>query len=124
MLLVGGGRILVDAQVALKGVSKLIIPEYFSVANAVGAALGTVAGKSEMVESISDIMATLGSKLEDLSEESKQQLARETAIKRGRDRAITEAISKGEILTSLKSPLVLYQFCLTFCIIMRMQNIN
>ena len=86
---------MVDKKLSLKGVSQLIIPPHFSVANAVGAALGTVAGTSEVVESLSAITASLGDKGEGKSKEEQQQLARDVAIQRGKDRAVAEAVRKG-----------------------------
>ena len=103
VLLVGGGSVLVDKKLSLKGVSQLIIPPHFSVANAVGAALGTVAGTSEVVESLSAITASLGEKGDGKSEEEQQQLAREVAIQRGKDRAVAEAVRKGNAVTMLLS---------------------
>ena len=47
VILVGGGSIVAPEE--LSGVSELIRPEHFGTANAVGAALGDVAGQSEKV---------------------------------------------------------------------------
>lgn len=95
VLLVGGGTVLVDRKLLLKGVSKLIVPPHFSVANAVGAALGTVAGTSEVVENLSTIMASTRGEAKEKSKEEQQQQAREVAIQRGKDRAVAEAVRKG-----------------------------
>ena len=100
MLLVGGGRVLVDSGLPLKGVSKLITPEHFSVANAVGAALGTVAGTSESVESLAAIIASLGQQGGVQSEEEQQHRAREVAIQQGKARAVAEAVRKGKLCSS------------------------
>lgn len=50
VLLVGGGAIIAPSD--LKGASKVIMPQFSGVANAVGAAMGKVSGKVDLIETI------------------------------------------------------------------------
>jgi N-methylhydantoinase A/oxoprolinase/acetone carboxylase beta subunit len=49
VILVGGGSILVDENLKLKGVGRVYKPEHFSVANAIGAAIAQVGGEIDKV---------------------------------------------------------------------------
>lgn len=75
VLLVGGGALIAPSE--LKGASKVILPPYSGVANAVGAALGKVSG---MVDSIETVHAGF---TEAQAQEKTQQRAIEDAIKHG-----------------------------------------
>ena len=74
VILVGGGSVIIPDELA--GVSNVIRPEYFDVANAIGAAIAQVSGQVERVFSI-------------------DELGREGALKLAKDMAIQEAIKAG-----------------------------
>ena len=136
VLLVGGGRILVDCSMPLRGASRVIIPSshgvreptfqdsflpgmwqmsrgntrtffvrMFSdlyvwllplqdVANAVGAALGTVGGTCEWLENLAEVKEDLKKK-EGVEGDELERRAREVVLERGREHARNEAIRKG-----------------------------
>lgn len=54
VVLVGGGSIIIDDKKPLKGVTQIIKPPYYQVANAVGAALSQVSGSIDYVMSLRD----------------------------------------------------------------------
>jgi N-methylhydantoinase A/oxoprolinase/acetone carboxylase beta subunit len=64
VILTGGGSILVNSR--LTGASEVIKPDHHDVANAIGAALGTISGEAE------NIYALEGRTYEDAVEEAKQ----------------------------------------------------
>lgn len=53
VILVGGGSILVPDQ--LSGVSRIVRPDFYDAANAIGAALGEVSGETERIYSLDDM---------------------------------------------------------------------
>ncbi len=74
VILVGGGSILLSNKI--KGASKVIRPQNFDVANAIGAAIAQVSGEVDRVYSL-------------------EQLGRERAIEDAKKKAIEEAIKAG-----------------------------
>ncbi|WP_461865403.1 hydantoinase/oxoprolinase N-terminal domain-containing protein [Thermococcus sp.] len=74
VILVGGGSILLSNKI--KGASKVIRPQNFDVANAIGAAIAQVSGEVDRVYSL-------------------EQLGREKAIEDAKKKAIEEAIKAG-----------------------------
>ncbi len=74
VILVGGGSILLSNRI--KGASKVIRPQNFDVANAIGAAIAQVSGEVDRVYSL-------------------EQLGREKAIEDAKNKAIKEAIKAG-----------------------------
>ncbi|MCP8967980.1 hydantoinase/oxoprolinase family protein [Ectobacillus ponti] len=74
VILVGGGSILLPDE--LKGASEVIRPNYFGVANAIGAAISQVSGQVERVYSL-------------------QELGREKALEMAKQEARNEAIKAG-----------------------------
>ncbi|KKM10007.1 hydantoinase subunit beta [Clostridiales bacterium PH28_bin88] len=74
LILVGGGSILVTDEV--EGVSEIIRPENYEVANALGAAIAQVSGQVERVFSLSEV-------------------GREEALKRAKEIAFEEAVKAG-----------------------------
>ena len=75
-LVVGGGSILVDWDV--RGVSGVIRPDYFQVANAVGAAIAQVSGECERVIVISESNRVQA--LDDAREEAKRNAINAGAV--------------------------------------------
>ena len=65
------------------------------VANAVGAALGTVAGRSERAESLREVIESLKSKYSDLTEDELRNKAIESLIQKGIEIATEAARKKG-----------------------------
>ncbi|XP_070176718.1 uncharacterized protein [Littorina saxatilis] len=49
VILVGGGSTLLDQKVKMRGVSEILLPEHYGVANAIGAALSQVSGNLDSV---------------------------------------------------------------------------
>ncbi|XP_048586252.1 uncharacterized protein LOC116614454 isoform X2 [Nematostella vectensis] len=78
VILVGGGSILLDRDQPLKGASKIEFPDYFEVANAVGAALCKVSG---MVDGVFEVDA----EERDSALANVKQRARREAILNGAD---------------------------------------
>jgi N-methylhydantoinase A/oxoprolinase/acetone carboxylase beta subunit len=78
VVLVGGGGIIIPPEVysRLKGASKVIRPEHFQFANAIGAAIAQVSGEVDRVFSL-------------------EKLSRDEALKTAKEMAITEAIKAG-----------------------------
>ncbi|WP_044895499.1 hydantoinase/oxoprolinase N-terminal domain-containing protein [Bacillus alveayuensis] len=74
VILVGGGSILLPE--SLKGASKVILPDHFGVANAIGAAIAQVSGQVEKVYSL-------------------DELGREQAMNLAKNEAVQEAIKAG-----------------------------
>ena len=105
-----------DCSIPLKGASRVILPKehwvsghqfhkvnlYISalccqdVANAVGAALGTVGGSSDLVVNLEPIKAMLKEEKEGegYGDAELEQKAREVALNRGKEAARNEAITK------------------------------
>ncbi|KAJ3719783.1 hypothetical protein C8R42DRAFT_671796 [Lentinula raphanica] len=88
VLLVGGGAMIIqpperDHELTLKGASKVIIPEYAGVANAIGAAMARVSGVVDTV--LSTEGRTIQAVLHDVS-----QMATERAVAAGAVRATVE----------------------------------
>lgn len=71
VILVGGGSILVPEELA--GVSRIIRPDHYDAANAIGAALGEVSGESERIYSLDDWS------YEDVLQDAKQRALDEAA---------------------------------------------
>ena len=88
LLVVGGGSILVDWEVA--SASQVLRPAYSSVANAVGAAIAQVAGEVERVVAINEVNR------ESILEEAKSE-ARENAARAGATEASIEVIEVEQI---------------------------
>lgn len=76
LILVGGGSILIPEDTQIEGVSRLITPSHFAVANAVGAAIAQVSGIAEAVINLE------GKDRPEEFEKIKQR-ARERSIERG-----------------------------------------
>lgn len=74
LILVGGGSILINGK--LEGVSEIIKPKYAEIANAVGAAIGQVAGLYDQIYRY-------------------EEFPREKALEEAKERAKQEAIKKG-----------------------------
>lgn len=81
VVLVGGGAPLINQQ--LEGVSQLIIPEHYEVANAFGAAISKVIGQAEAIVNI-------------------QEEPKEIALERVKQQAIKKALEQGAILGSIE----------------------
>ena len=80
------------------------------VANAVGAALGTVGGSSDYIEDLGIIKKELQKEDEGVEEgDQLDKMAREVAEQRGIERAKREAIRKGEAASCflIRSPVLL-----------------
>ncbi len=93
LLVVGGGSILVDWEVA--SASEVLRPAYSSVANAVGAAIAQVAGEVERVVAINEVNR------ESILEEAKSE-ARENAARAGATEASIEVIEVEQIPISYR----------------------
>lgn len=65
------------------------------VANAVGAALGTVGGACDLVINLEPIKETLKSREEGIDSKKLDDMARKVALERGRELACNEVIRKG-----------------------------
>ena len=78
------------------------------VANAIGAALGMVSGRSDRIESISQIISTIESK-DGKSEDDLNAIARDLAVQKGVAVATKAARSKGCIILRAKwsDPLIM-----------------
>jgi N-methylhydantoinase A/oxoprolinase/acetone carboxylase beta subunit len=81
VILVGGGSIIIPN--SIKGASEVIVPEYFSVANAIGSAIAQVSGS---VDGIFDVV----------------QKGRETVLDEIKEEAINEAVKAGAARESVK----------------------
>ncbi len=68
------------------------------VANAVGAALGTVGGSSDRIVNLAPIREKLMASDKSLDQENGAKRAREWALERGRELAIEEVRNKGTVL--------------------------
>lgn len=88
ILLVGGGSIILPN--SLKGVSDVIRPEHFDVANAIGAALGDISGETEKVYSLDDLT------YQEALEHAKEHAVSE-AILAGADPSTVELVSIEDI---------------------------
>ncbi|ADB50566.1 hydantoinase/oxoprolinase family protein [Conexibacter woesei] len=80
VIVVGGGSILVDDQLA--GASQVVRPEHYEVANAVGAAIAQVSGELDQIESLDD--------------------GRERILERARSAAIDRAVANGAVRDSVR----------------------
>ena len=60
-----------------------------------GAALGTVAGRSERIESLKEVVETIKEEFKSLSEEELRAKARDLVIQKGIDNATEAARKKG-----------------------------
>lgn len=80
LIVVGGGTILVDDELA--GASRIVRPEHFEVANAVGAAIAQVSGELDQIEPLAD--------------------GRERILERARTTAINRAIANGAVPASVQ----------------------
>jgi DUF917 family protein/N-methylhydantoinase A/oxoprolinase/acetone carboxylase beta subunit len=94
VILVGGGSMLIDSSRQLKGVSQLIRPPHYDVANAVGAALGQVSGTVDHIVTI-DREHPEESRAEKLKES--KQLAIEAAVTAGADRSTVTIVEVTEV---------------------------
>jgi N-methylhydantoinase A/oxoprolinase/acetone carboxylase beta subunit len=88
VIVVGGGSILIPD--AMKGASRVVRPEHFEVANAIGAAIAQVSGS---IDGVFDV-ATKGREavLDEVKESAKQE-----AVKAGADEASVEVVELEEI---------------------------
>ena len=106
LILVGGGSILVDLKHTFSGVSSIIKPEHFDVANAVGAALSQVSAsvdetvdlekfisKSEH-ESTRELEGSEGKSVK--PDDSTSDSVRQELLRNARDKAISESIEKAK----------------------------
>ena len=104
LILVGGGSILIDSQNSFEGVSSVVTPEYYGVANAVGAALSQVSASIDRTVDLqkyidtSDIDFDLqhphddddnGKHFASLSDNIRREL-----LKKARDKALEETIKQ------------------------------
>jgi len=81
LVLVGGGSVLVNRDIA--GVSEVIVPEYASVANAIGASIAQVSGETDAMFSYDEV-------------------GRENAMEQARRGAIEQAIAAGAVPDSIE----------------------
>jgi N-methylhydantoinase A/oxoprolinase/acetone carboxylase beta subunit len=88
LLIVGGGALLIDRNAKLMGVSKLVVPKYHDVANAVGAAIAQVSGLFDKI--------ITGFDREKAVDEAKKK-AIEAAVEAGAKRWTVEIIDIAEI---------------------------
>ena len=108
MILVGGGSILVDTKRKFDGVSSVLKPEYFDVANAVGAALSQVSAsldntidldklinKSEFDTEVKHEQESIVER-SDKTDASAFDKVRQKYLKDARDRALNESIGQAE----------------------------
>lgn len=58
VIIVGGGSVLLDANRPLKGATEVIIPKYFGVANAIGAALSKISITTQETVNLLDVIDT------------------------------------------------------------------
>ncbi|XP_014678133.1 PREDICTED: uncharacterized protein LOC106817941 isoform X1 [Priapulus caudatus] len=83
VVLVGGGSILVDPNRSINGVSSLVRPKHYDVANAVGAALSQVSGAVDTVANLALV-------------------SRQAAIEEAKQRAIKLTVDAGALPTSIR----------------------
>ena len=108
LILVGGGSILIDKKHKFSGVSSIIRPEHFEVANAVGAALSEVTStvddtlnleefvnKTELDEKIKNAISNIGHSSE-ATEDSVTEKVKYEAMSNATDMAIHECIKLSE----------------------------
>nr|KAG5703046.1 hypothetical protein BaRGS_016207 [Batillaria attramentaria] len=103
VILVGGGSKLLDQSQTMKGVSEILLPEHYGVANAIGAALSQVSGNIDSVVVLERMLDAQA--MEGKVEEAKRRLgpdatqkdvdeavrtARMPFLKEARDRAIAQ----------------------------------
>jgi N-methylhydantoinase A/oxoprolinase/acetone carboxylase beta subunit len=88
VVLVGGGSVLVGDRI--EGVSDLIRPESFGVANALGAAISQVSGQIERVYSLDQIPR------DDAMDDAKR-IAREEAVKAGADESTVSIVEVDDV---------------------------
>ena len=88
LILVGGGSVIVNLKHTFAGVSSLIKPEYFDVANAVGAALSQISANVDQTVDLEKFVQK--------SDISASDSARQELLKDARDRAIAESVDKAE----------------------------
>lgn len=88
VILVGGGSILVPEE--LEGVARIIRPEYYGAANAIGAALGEVSGETERIYSLDEL--TYDEVMEDA-----RCYAVEQAVRAGADRDTVQIVFTEDI---------------------------
>lgn len=81
LILVGGGAVLIDREIP--GVSELVIPEFASVANAIGASIAQVSGETDRMFSY-------------------EEVGREAAISQAREEAVEQAIRAGAAAGSIE----------------------
>ena len=109
LILVGGGSILVDTNKKFAGVSSVIKPEYFDVANAVGAALSQVSAsldntidldkiinKAEFDEEVKSEQQTVQDRSEK-TDASATDKVRQKYLKNARDKALEESIEQAKM---------------------------
>ncbi|KZV63899.1 DUF917-domain-containing protein [Peniophora sp. CONT] len=87
VLLVGGGAVLVEDGVKLKGAGTVVKPEYSGVANAIGAAIARVSGTVDTILSVAD--RTTKQVVDSVSD-----MARDRAVENG---AVRETVELAEI---------------------------
>nr|XP_006811539.1 PREDICTED: uncharacterized protein LOC100375797 [Saccoglossus kowalevskii] len=96
IILVGGGSILVDERRQLQGVSTVIKPPHFEVANAVGAALSQVSGEKDVVVRMDKaVQDMLNENSTDDEIKKAKEIARQHAIDAAKKKAIQEAVNAG-----------------------------
>ena len=108
LILVGGGSILIDVKHTFSGVSSIIKPEYFDVANAVGAALSQVSASvddtlnlekfvnnEELEEKIKYETSKIGHNSEE-TEASVGEKVRKDFLIQARDKALDDSIKLAE----------------------------
>ncbi|MWV44145.1 ROK family protein [Paenibacillus sp. HJL G12] len=88
VILVGGGSILVADK--LEGVARIVRPDYYDAANAIGAALGEVSGETERIYSLDDMTY-------DEAMANARDHAVEQAVLAGADRATVQIVLTEDI---------------------------
>ncbi|MEC0368779.1 ROK family protein [Paenibacillus chibensis] len=88
VVLVGGGSILVAER--LEGVARIVRPDYYDAANAIGAALGEVSGETERIYSLDEMTY-------DEAKEAAKNHAIEQAVLAGADRSTVQIVLAEDI---------------------------
>ncbi|XP_052818306.1 uncharacterized protein LOC128244331 [Mya arenaria] len=106
LILVGGGSIIVGKQTKFGGISKIIVPDNFDVANAVGAAMSQVSASVDKVvdyDQFVDRQVVYDNEHEPTEETRKRlfQSAREKAIQEIKQKLKRDAIANGALPSSL-----------------------
>lgn len=98
LVVVGGGSVLVPDE--LEGVTEVVRPDNHDVANAIGAAIGSVSGQTDRIYS-------LGGRTRDEVLEDAKEIARDQAVRAGADPTAVELVDLEEIpLSYLTDPAV------------------